>query len=50
MDKLSASLNDPTLSAKIRDVSARVEEAAAKLKAEGERILGEMDSDGQDAS
>ncbi len=50
MQKLSASLNDPALSAKIRDASARIEEAAANLKSQGERIVSELDGDGQDAS
>ncbi len=46
IQKLSASLNDPVLSAKIRDASARMEEAAAELDTQGQPIV----DDGQDAS
>lgn len=50
MQKLSASLNDPTLSAKIREASANIEQAAETLKARTESIVEELDSDGQDPS
>ena len=50
MEKLSASLNDPALTAKIRDASSRIEEAAARLKSEGEKLVEGLDDSEQGPS
>lgn len=50
MEKLSASLSDPALSAKIRDASSKIEEATANLHSEGAGVDVELDSASQEPS